>query len=117
MLDPSGPCLGMLRKSTFRENAVSLAPGDLLALYTDGLCDAANTKGEEWGFRRFLETVQACSRQRARDIVDRVFETVESFAAGSPQYDDMTLWLGRVQEAGQLPVLPMAEPERLAAVA
>jgi len=99
VLESSGPVVGMLRKSSYRENVVSLAPGDFLVAYTDGLCEAANARGEEWGFRRLLETIQANRHQKARDIVDRVLESAEHFAAGCPQFDDMTLWLGRVEDA------------------
>jgi sigma-B regulation protein RsbU (phosphoserine phosphatase) len=102
-LEPTGPVLGMLRKSTFRENVVSLAPGDLLVAYTDGLCETVNARGEEWGYRRMMATIQACSYRRARDIVERVLDTAEAFAGGCPQHDDVTLWLGRVEERAAMP--------------
>jgi len=98
-LEPTGPVIGMLRKSTFHENVVSLAPGDLLAAYTDGLCETVNSRGEEWGFQRMIATIQACCYREARDIVDGVFETAHRFAGGCPQHDDMTLWLGRMEES------------------
>ena len=97
-LEPTGPVIGMLRKSSFHENVVSMAPGDLVVAYTDGLCETSNSRGEEWGFERLMATIQACSYRKARDIVDRVLETAEAFAGGYPQHDDMTLWLGRVEE-------------------
>ena len=98
-LEATGPVIGMLRKPVFHENVVSLAPGDLLVAYTDGLCETANTRGEEWGFRRLLATIQSCAYRKARDIVDQVLETATCFANGRPQFDDMTLWLGRMEEA------------------
>jgi len=98
-LEPTSPVIGMLRKSRFYENVVSLAPGDLLVAYTDGLCETANARGEDWGFRRLMATIQACSYRKARDIVDRVLEAAQAFAGGCPQQDDMTLWLGRVEES------------------
>ena len=110
-LESTGPVIGMLRKSSYRENVVSLGPGDLLAMYTDGLCETTNAKGEEWGFRRFIETIQACSYRRARDTVDHVLETAETFAGGCPQYDDMTLWLGRIEEAAARRTLTFAAHE------
>ncbi|MGC9951584.1 MAG: PP2C family protein-serine/threonine phosphatase [Bryobacteraceae bacterium] len=97
-LEPTGPVIGMLRKSCFQENVVSLAPGDLLVAYTDGLCETANPRGEQWGFRRLMAAIQACSYRKARDMVDRVLENAETFAGGCPQHDDMTLWLGRVEK-------------------
>jgi len=98
-LDPTGPVIGMLRKPSFHECVMPLAPGDLLVAYTDGLCETSNARGEEWGFRRLLATIQASSYRKARDIVDRVLDTAEAFAAGYPRYDDVTLWLGRIEDS------------------
>jgi sigma-B regulation protein RsbU (phosphoserine phosphatase) len=97
-LEPTGPVVGMLRKSRFQENVVSLSPGDLVVAYTDGLCETVNARGDEWGFERLVSTIQSCSYRKSRDIVDRVLETAEAFAGGCPQHDDMTLWLGRVED-------------------
>ena len=66
--------------------------------YTDGLCETVNARGDEWGFERMVATIQSCSYRKARDIVDRVLETAEAFAGGCAQHDDMTLWLGRVED-------------------
>ena len=115
-LEPTGPVIGMLRKSSFHENVVSLAPGDLVVAYTDGLCETANSRGEEWGFARLMATIQACSYRKARDIVDRVLETAEAFAGGCAQHDDMTVWLGRIEESG-CRTLTVAEGVPLQAVA
>jgi len=115
-LEPTGPVIGMLRKSAFHENVVSLAPGDLLVAYTDGLCETANARGEGWGFGRLMATIQACSYRKARDIVERVLETAEAFAGGCPQHDDMTLWLGRIEESKRLTLAP-ADSVALQAVA
>jgi phosphoserine phosphatase RsbU/P len=97
-LEPTGPVIGMLRKSAFDEGVISLAPGDMLVAYTDGLCETPNSRGEEWGFQRLLAAIQAASYRKSRDIVERVLEAAESFASGGPRYDDMTLWIGRVEE-------------------
>lgn len=115
-LERTGPVVGMLRKSSFQENVVSLAPGDLLVAYTDGLCETANSRGEEWGFSRMISTIQGCSYRKARDIVDRVLDTAEAFAAGYPQQDDRTLWLGRLEESN-CRTRPLADQVELEAVA
>ncbi len=98
-LESGGPVIGMLRNSAYREGVVSLHPGDVLVAYTDGLCETANGAGEEWGWPRFQETVETCADEQARDIVESVLESAESFAGGTPQRDDVTLWVGRVDEA------------------
>ncbi|HWB84336.1 MAG TPA: GAF domain-containing SpoIIE family protein phosphatase [Bryobacteraceae bacterium] len=99
-LESGGPVIGMLRKPGYREGSVALNPGDLLVAYTDGLCEVTNPLGEEWGWRRLLEAIESCGGRTARDLVDYVIASAEKFAEGAPQGDDMTLWLGRVADAG-----------------
>ncbi|HXB70450.1 MAG TPA: PP2C family protein-serine/threonine phosphatase [Candidatus Acidoferrales bacterium] len=98
-LEPGGPMIGMVRKSCYREGMVSVNPGDLMVAYTDGLCETRNQRGEEWGWPRFLEKVESCAESRARDIVDAVMQETEMFAAGATQYDDVTLWVGKMEDA------------------
>jgi sigma-B regulation protein RsbU (phosphoserine phosphatase) len=98
-LEPGGPVIGLLRESPFRDGVVSLKPGDVLVAYTDGLCETTNHAGEEWGWPRFLKTVEDCADQHARDIVEGVMQTAEAFAGGAPPHDDATLFVGRVQDA------------------
>ncbi len=115
-LEATGPVIGMLRKPAFHENMVALAEGDLLVAFTDGLCETANSRGEEFGFRRLLGTIQSCAYRKAHEIVEQVLETAAAFAGGCPQFDDMTLWLGRLEEA-HLRIFPVAEEIALPAVA
>jgi phosphoserine phosphatase RsbU/P len=98
-LESGGPVIGMLRDSAYREGVVTLKPGDVMVAYTDGLCETANASGEEWGWPRFQETVEACEGESARDIVEDVLESAEVFAGGATQRDDVTLWVGRVEDA------------------
>ena len=79
--------------------SVSLTPGDVLVAYTDGLCDTTNQAGEQWGWPRFLKTVEDCADRHARDIVEGVMQSAEAFAGGAPPHDDATLFVGRVKEA------------------
>jgi sigma-B regulation protein RsbU (phosphoserine phosphatase) len=120
-LESGGPVIGMLRDSAYREGVVSLRPDDILVAYTDGLCETTNPSGEEWGWPRFLETVELCADQPARDIVEGVLQSAEAFAGGAIQHDDVTLWVGRVQDKIALEPFweaeSVAEPEAVAAVA
>ena len=103
-LECGGPVIGMLRKSSYREGVVSLTPGDLVVAYTDGLCETRNAAGEEWGWPRFMEKLETNSGRRSIDIVDAIMRETETFAAGAPQFDDVTLWVGRVREAADEPI-------------
>jgi sigma-B regulation protein RsbU (phosphoserine phosphatase) len=98
-LESGGPVIGMLHDASYREGVISLRPGDLLVAYTDGLYETANASGEEWGWPRLQETVEACADEPARDIVEGVLECSEAFASGTPRRDDVTLWVGHVQDA------------------
>jgi sigma-B regulation protein RsbU (phosphoserine phosphatase) len=98
-LEPGGPVIGLLQESSYREGVVSLKPGDVFVAYTDGLCENTNKSGEEWGWPRFLKAVEDCADQRARDIVEGVMQTAQDFAGGAPPHEDVTLFVGRVQDA------------------
>jgi serine phosphatase RsbU (regulator of sigma subunit) len=78
-------------ESEYREGTLLLAPGDTVTLYTDGITEAADPRGEFFGERR-LERLLAGSRSRtAADIVQVVTGAVREFTAGAPQQDDITL--------------------------
>ncbi len=111
-LEPGGPVIGMLRESSYREGVVSLHPGDVLVAYTDGLCETTNVSGEEWGWPRFLKTVEDAADQPAREMVEGVLQTVEAFAGGAPPRDDATLFVGRVQDT--MAAKPLWEVEQVA---
>lgn len=98
-LEPSGPVIGLLRESLFRERVVTLQPGDVLVAYTDGLCETANRAGEPWGWPRFLKTVEECADQRAHDMVEGVLSTAAAFAGGAAPSDDATMFVGRVRKS------------------
>jgi phosphoserine phosphatase RsbU/P len=103
-LESGGPMVGVLRRSTYRQGSIRLQPGDILAAYTDGLIEARNRRGEEWGCRRLVAAIEAADDRPARDIVEQVLEEAESFSAGASsggarRANDMTLWLGRLEEA------------------
>ena len=97
-LEAGGPVIGMLRESSYRESVVALKPGDILVAYTDGLCKCTNRAGEEWGWPQLLKAVEDCADERAYDIVEGVMRAVDVFAGGAPREDDVTLFVGRVQE-------------------
>ena len=106
-LDPGGPVIGMLRKSAWREGALTLHPGDLLVAYTDGLCDAPNPRGAEWGWRRLVRCIAETVDRPVRDIVEGVMQSVEAFSCGQ-RFDDITLWIGRASEKVSLGAFTVA---------
>ncbi len=79
----------------YEEGSVQLNSGDLVLAYTDGLIEAANSFGEEWGVEGFRTAVADSRGGCAGDIVSAVFTSMDEFSGGR-QSDDATLAVLRV---------------------
>ena len=75
----------------FTETRDVLNPGDTLVLYSDGLTDAQNADGEEFGEARLHDLLRSLAGQNASAIISRVLAAVEVFVNNTPQFDDMTI--------------------------
>jgi sigma-B regulation protein RsbU (phosphoserine phosphatase) len=96
-LETGGAPVGLFAESEYREGIVKLESGDLLIAFTDGLIEAANQDGEEWGVRGLLKAVD-CAAQCSPDtgdLVKRIFHSMDEFSTGH-QNDDATLAVVRV---------------------
>jgi phosphoserine phosphatase RsbU/P len=71
--------------------AVPLERDDCLILYTDGVTEALNTEGDEFGLDRMIQSVRASATEGAQTIVKRIIEDVRNFTGSVPQNDDITL--------------------------
>jgi len=71
--------------------AVPLERDDCLVLYTDGVTEALNTEGDEFGLERMMESVRASANDGAQAIVKKIIADVRDFTGSAPQNDDMTL--------------------------
>ena len=94
-LEGGGPVLGILSMATYCQDGVRLEPGDLLAIYSDGVTEANNGKEEEFGDERFAEVLKANRRKSAAEVVAAVNQALTGFAAGAPAADDITLVVAR----------------------
>lgn len=83
--------LGVLRSPQFHVDEFDLSPGDLIILYTDGVLEATNPAGDEFGQERLLEAVHGAELLTAHEAVDRIIERVEAFAMDTPMRDDVTV--------------------------
>ena len=77
---------------------VQLAPGDTLVLYTDGITEAANADGEEFGESHLLDTLGSNSHLPVGPLLQAVVGAVQQFSSGSEQQDDITLVIARSLE-------------------
>jgi len=97
-LETGGAPVGMFPDSSYEEGAVQLDPGDVVITYTDGVIEAANQSGEEWGVQRLLKATAAWARlgtENAEHLVRSIFNSMDDFSRGC-QADDATLAVLRV---------------------
>lgn len=92
-----GVPLGLLENTDYEETVETLEKGDLLALYSDGLAEAARPTHEEFGNRRIEKLLRDNASRPVNEIVDRIFDEIERYEEGHPQRDDQTLMLIRVR--------------------
>ena len=97
-LETGGAPVGMFPDSSYEEGAVQLDPGDVVITYTDGVIEAVNQSGEEWGVQGLLEATAAWARLgigNAEHLVVSIFNSMDDFCRGC-QTDDATLAVLRV---------------------
>lgn len=86
-----GAPVGMFAGQVWERNAVQLAPGDVLVLYTDGVTEARNGQGAFFDEERLIETVGAHLGRPARDIQQALIQAVDAFTGDGAQSDDMAV--------------------------
>ena len=90
-LDATAIPVGMMRSLTVpTAPAVTLKPGDLVLLLTDGIPEAHAPNGQMFGIDRVLDVVKSCRQQSAKEIVDALCHAAQSFSGHARQADDMT---------------------------
>jgi sigma-B regulation protein RsbU (phosphoserine phosphatase) len=90
-----GPVLGILRGATYRQECARLNRGDLIALYSDGVTEAADPRGEEFGEERLAALLAARRNEPAAAIVQAITAAVAAWCAGAPAADDITVVVAR----------------------
>ena len=99
-LKEGGLPLGAFTVSRYESGRTELHSGDALWIYTDGVIEAMDESGAEYGDDRLAKQVAALGTTGAAASLSRIFESVDRFAAAVPQYDDITCLVLRVAAAG-----------------
>jgi phosphoserine phosphatase RsbU/P len=89
-LETGGAPVGMFADWTYKETAVQLNPGDRLIAYTDGVTEAVNADGEEWGVEGLRKAASESDAQSADDLVHSIFTSMDEFSQVL-QTDDATV--------------------------
>lgn len=90
-LEATGLPVGLFCASAYEATAIELAPGDALLLYTDGLSEARDGAGAEYGTGRVARVLEARRPAPARDLVAACLGDLTAFRSGTPKSDDLTL--------------------------
>ena len=89
-LDAGGLMVGAFKDAAFEDGAVRLAPGDTLFAFSDGITEAVDRGGEEFGDDRLIATVASATALEVSALVAMVLDRVRQFTGDAPQADDMT---------------------------
>lgn len=92
-LDAGGLPIGIMADAAYQSGGVTLSPGDWVVIFTDGVVEAVNTLGEEYGEQRLLATIAGGSSMTPADLVRRIMTSLDVFVGNTPQHDDMTCLL------------------------
>jgi serine phosphatase RsbU (regulator of sigma subunit) len=90
-LEGTGMALGMLAGREYGEGRITLNPGDVLILYTDGISESRNAGGNEFGTEGIVKSVRGAAGKKADEILAAVFNALREFTDGADPEDDRTL--------------------------
>ena len=97
LLESGGYPIGLFPEAEYEDSSVSVDPGDLFAVYTDGITDALNREDEDFGEARLRRVLSRNRDLSSEEILERILASVRDFSLGVEQFDDQTAVIGRVR--------------------
>jgi sigma-B regulation protein RsbU (phosphoserine phosphatase) len=89
-LEAGGIVLGVFGDASYEQQVVQLEPGDTVVIFSDGVPEAVDASGEEFGDDRIREALERVVSQPPSSVLDALLAGVKQFAAATPQHDDIT---------------------------
>ncbi|MCR5628906.1 SpoIIE family protein phosphatase [Eubacterium sp.] len=89
--DEHGMAIGVLDDIQYKEYTLQLSKGDCIFAYTDGVAEAFNSNKELFGLERIKVALNSASKEKCKYIVNNVRLSIDNFAKGEQQYDDITM--------------------------
>jgi sigma-B regulation protein RsbU (phosphoserine phosphatase) len=86
----AGTAIGIFDEAVYEQTTLQLDPGDTLVLCTDGVLEATDENGEQFGFDR-LELSLSSGSSRPRELAERLLKDLREHVGDASQYDDLTL--------------------------
>jgi serine phosphatase RsbU (regulator of sigma subunit) len=96
LLDQGGPIMGILPDAQFSNTNVTLQPGDILTLYTDGVTEQEDENGDEFSLDRLKKVILSTESEPAATMVTDIAEAVSTFAGTREQSDDLTVVVAKL---------------------
>lgn len=90
-LNHAGLPLGMFCDTEFSVNRVQVSPGDTLLLFSDGVTEALDADGAEYGTCRLFEAIDQCSHDGTADLIAGCLAHLDAFRGSAPRHDDLTM--------------------------
>jgi phosphoserine phosphatase RsbU/P len=98
-LDSTCTVLGLFKEWRCSIAERQLLPGDILALYTDGVTEAFNPEGEEFGEQRLIEALQRNRERPSQALLAAIVDEVQQFSSREVQHDDITLVVAKCESS------------------
>jgi sigma-B regulation protein RsbU (phosphoserine phosphatase) len=95
-LTNGGLPFGIMADAPYESGSVTLQPGDWLVIFTDGVVEALNAKGEEYEESRLLNVLQNGTTTTPDELLSRLMNDLDFFVGATPQHDDVTCMLIKV---------------------
>jgi serine phosphatase RsbU (regulator of sigma subunit) len=94
-LETGGPVVGLLEFAPYTQATEQLDPGDVVVLFSDGVSEAFNTAGEDFGEGRLLDVTQRALDASSHQLLEKIIAAVRAFSKGAAQSDDITVMVIR----------------------
>lgn len=96
LLHPTGPAIGLMEKFSVQLAQVQLHPDDTLVLYTDGVTEATNAEGVQWGLAALSRVISENHGLAPERLIEAILRALNTYTGGVILVDDLTLLACRV---------------------
>ena len=101
MKEKHGFVIGGMEGMRYKNNEITLNPGDKLFLYTDGVPEATDQNDEMFTVGRTIDALNEHKEEAPKQIIEGVRDSVSAFVGDAPQFDDMTMLCFELKEANE----------------
>lgn len=100
-LPSTGTVLGLTGRTVYEQRTIGMDPGDVLVAFTDGVTEAADAQGREWGEDGVLSVLRRCRDARGSESVAEILESARRFADPVMPADDRTAVVVRLADTAE----------------